>query len=107
MLYLQTEDGVSSQWTVNSSVFSTDFTIWMNFEFRRWNTLHADITPIPEFDLPHLYVSDSVVQRSTDKSQSTVVFRYVDIRMALKANSTDSRHNDGGTDTERLEQTTF
>ena len=65
--------------------------------------LHEHITPVPELNLSHLYIGDPIVQRFTDRSQSAVVFRYVDVWMSLKADSTDSRYDDGGTDAERLE----
>ena len=67
--------------------------------------LRAHETPVSKLKPPFLYVSDPVVQRPPDRTQSAVVLREVDVRMALKSDGTDSRYNDSGSDTESFEQT--
>jgi len=69
--------------------------------------LRANVTPVPKLNPPPLYVSDPVVQRPPDRPQPAVVLWDVDVRMALKADGTDPRHDNSGSDAESLEQTIF
>ena len=64
--------------------------------------LSATVAPILKLDLALLYVRQPIVQRSRDRSQSAVVFGYIDIWMALKAYGTDPRDNRGSSNTECL-----
>ena len=69
--------------------------------------LRAHVTPIPKLNLPLLYTSDPVVQRPPDRPQSAITLRYIDVWVTLETDRTDSRHNDGCSDAERLEQAVF
>lgn len=69
--------------------------------------LCANVTPVPKLNPPLLYVSDPVVQCPPDRPQPAIALRDVYVRMTLKTDGTDPRYNDGGSDTESLEQTIF